>query len=203
MTGGWTVQSLLNITELQEPQLAYWEVTARMQWACVESFFIFPLWHEVVQVFLLKMQCPGLQFNKIWHFELERLQWELTKIMDLRQFHLKAVISTFTGAKNVVSMPLPATSIVACSYPFTLLQLFWTLNRYHHESLIPQGSLLNEWWSFRALIRSYLSNTVKRNQILFSKKKKRKKKSILIPSHASENVWVSVLTYRCKMQIQL
>ncbi|KQL61086.1 hypothetical protein AAES_01761 [Amazona aestiva] len=33
---GWTVQSLLSITKLPETQLAYQEMTARMQSACVE-----------------------------------------------------------------------------------------------------------------------------------------------------------------------
>lgn len=41
--GGGTEQSLLSVTELLETQLAYQEMTASIQWPCVESFFIFAL----------------------------------------------------------------------------------------------------------------------------------------------------------------
>lgn len=116
--GEWTVQSLLSITELPETQLGYQEMTARTQWACVESFFIFALWHNIVQLFLFKMLGPSLQFNKTWGFELKKLQWELTKMMNLRQIHLKAVINAVPGVKEVTSTPLPAPSLVACFYPF-------------------------------------------------------------------------------------
>lgn len=61
------------------------------------KLFYFALWHNAVQLFLFKMLCPSLPFNKTWGFELERLQWEIIKTINLRQIHLwitdSAVIS--------------------------------------------------------------------------------------------------------------
>lgn len=72
-------------------------------------------------------------------------------MMNLRQIHLKAVTGAVPGVKEVAGTPLSAPSLVACSYPSSLLESCQPLDRYHHQSLSPRGSLLNKCSIFRGL----------------------------------------------------
>lgn len=66
------------------------------------------------------MLYPSLQLKNTQGFEIKKLRRDLTQIINLRQIHIKSVISAASRSKRSCKYSPVSSLFSGCSYPFTL-----------------------------------------------------------------------------------